>query len=198
MRLIRLFFQNNNNYNILQNSQSFTFREYCVDIVNESESESESNNKFIKFIFASIVLLFISISRLYKSSLSNCRFQLLFETLFYKLVKQLEKKNAISLSIYLALSLYFERYKNLQTKYVKLREILLLLLRSRKSSINKENTNSIYLLLLKLDTLKRQIRQQISLLQLIRKTLSITIEKQSLLIVRQKNQTRKQIIYCIS
>jgi len=70
-------------------------------------------------------------------------------------MKQKIRKNAILSLLHITLSLYFKKYKHLRTKYIKLKKMFLLLLRSRKSFLNKKNTNSIYLLLLKLNILKR-------------------------------------------
>ena len=182
-------------YDILQNLQSFTLRHYFADLQSDSDSDNDNDND----TFISIISTFTLVSRVYESFFE---FSSLFETLSFKVIKQQKKKNIISFSLHLALSLYFERIERSRAKYVKLRKIFQLFLRSRKSfsTSTKEEMKIDFIstLLLKLNSLKRQIYRHISMLQLMRKTLSIIIEKQLSLVARQKNQRQRQRIERLS
>ena len=67
------------------------------------------------------------------------------------------------------------------------------MLQLRKSFSNFDHIDFAKTLSLKLNSLKRQIRRHVSLLKLIRKTLSIIIEKQSSLVVRKKEKRKQRI-----
>ena len=97
--------------------------------------------------------------------------------------------------LHLALGLWFEKSGGSRADYVRLREVFQL---SKKpvatgsSMDDGEGNGDIQTLPFKLDSLKRQIRRHIPLLQLSRKPLAVIIEKQPSLPQREKGQ--RQII----
>ena len=95
-------------------------------------------------------------------------------------------------SIHLALGLYFERTGGSRADYVKLREVLQLTEEPNSETVSDERLMAS--LPLKLDSLKRQVRRHIPLLELHRKALTVIVEKQPSLAARKKGQRSRQRI----
>ena len=91
------------------------------------------------------------------------------------------------LSLHFVLRLWFEKSKDSRSNYVRFREIFQL-----AKSLTKFYYENIHTLSLKLNTLKRQIKRHVLLLQLMRKTLSMIVEKILSFVARKKKQRERQ------
>ena len=112
----------------------------------------------------------------------------------------------MSFSLHIALSLWFEKSRDSRSNYVRLREIMQLtksfasqedfnnIVLKMNILTDEQKTNLIHSLSLKLDSLKRQVRRHVSLLQLMRKAQTINIEKMSLLAARRKKKRQRRSI----
>ena len=111
----------------------------------------------------------------------------------YEIILQEGGKDVMPPPLHLALGLWCEKSGCSRTDYVRLREVLQL----QKPSATEQDADStredeiLDLLPLKLDTLKRQIRRHIPLLRLMRKPLTVVIEKQPSLPQGQKGERQR-------
>ena len=118
---------------------------------------------------------------------------------------QQDEKNALLLFLHMTFALCFEKTRNSRLKHIRLKKILQL----TKSfaidmSIKKKNDtminlfasdvnkiNLIQFLLLKLNTLKRQLRRHIFSLKLMRQIIKMKIETQLSRAIKDKNESHE-------
>ena len=93
-----------------------------------------------------------------------------------KIILKQKKKNIMSSSLHLTFNLWFKKSENFKADYARFKKILQISKSSAKN-ITFDFENFIHILFKKLNTLKRQMRRHISLLQLMRKIIKITIKK---------------------
>lgn len=112
-------------------------------------------------------------------------------------------KDVLPPPLHIALGLWFEKSGGSRSDYVRLREILQLEKplagpeddgTATSSQAGTEYESVIQSLPLKLDTLKRQVRRHIPLLQLMRKALPVIVEKMLSLAAQKKGQRQRQRI----
>ncbi|KAF6223757.1 hypothetical protein HO173_013218 [Letharia columbiana] len=116
----------------------------------------------------------------------------------FEIIVQQGGKDTLPPPLHLALGLWFEKSGGSRADYVRLREVFQLSKPSAAGSSmveegNEDSELDMHTLPLKLDTLKRQIRRHIPLLQLLRKPLTVMIEKQPSLPQREKGMQRQSI-----
>lgn len=119
----------------------------------------------------------------------------------YEIVHQAAGKGELPPPLHLALGLWFEKSGCTRAEYVRLREVMQLWKASPhgvssdgdSDVSNNEILIPIQTLPLKLDTLKRQVRSHMPLLQLMRKPLTVIIEKQPSLPQGEKKAERQRI-----
>ena len=103
-------------------------------------------------------------------------------------------KDIMPPALHLALGLWFEKSGGSRADYVRLREVFQLLKPAAAGeSDTEEEISDIETLPWKLDSLKRQIRRHVPLLKLLRKPLTVVIEKQPSLPQQQKGMQRQRI-----
>ena len=95
--------------------------------------------------------------------------------------------------LHLAFGLWFEKSGNSRADYARLREILQIPKPSAEN-ITPDLEDPTHTLPKKLDTLKRQVRRHIPLLQLMRRAIKVTIEKLPSLAEKQKGRRQRERI----
>ena len=111
----------------------------------------------------------------------------------YEIVKVQGAKGPMPPPLHLALGLWVEKSACSRADYVRLREVLQLSKASTEGEAVELNPSTVDTLPLKLDTLKRQLRRHIPLLQVMRKPLPVVIEKQPSLPHQEKGMDRQRI-----
>ena len=147
--------------------------------MNEQESIT-SSSKFESIAHLSRFFQSFSAVLFFSSSFSAFSF-----TSFYEIIEKQNGKNIMSSSLHLILNFWFEKTECSRTNYSRLKKILRFV---------KFSTDDIDNLFFKLNSLKRQIRRHIFLLQLIRKIVTIVIDKQFSLFVEEKKRRKTRIV----
>ena len=208
-KLMLTILQTNFDYDILQNSQSMIIRNFFENL-NDTNSDDSDEKKNEITEFASFAR-FISFSIFYAFFIFV---QSSFSTFSFEMIQKQRKKNVLSFFLYFVLDLWFEKSDEFRSNYVRFREILQLtkffadnvhethnehekkndVIKKLFANANVDYENVIQSFSLKLDIFKKQMRRHVLLLNLMRKALSMIIEKIFFFVVRKKKQRQRQKI----